>query len=88
MIKTNLPDPKDAYVDLLKELYDGNANFSVKEKILFSLSQNDSAASLKHLLAVARSEKNPELRKKAIFWLGQSDSEEAAKFLQQLIDQE
>jgi hypothetical protein len=33
-------------------------------------------------------ETNPELRKKAIFWIGQSDSEEAARFLQQLIDQE
>jgi len=37
---------------------------------------------------VARGEKNTELRKKAIFWIGQSDSEEAAKLLQQLIDQD
>jgi len=71
---------------MLKALYDGNASFAVKEKILFSLGQSDSPAALKHLLAIARGEKNPELRKKAIFWIGQSDSEEAAKFLQQLID--
>lgn len=73
---------------MLKALYDGNANFSVKEKILFSLSQNESQAALKYLFAIARGEKNPELKKKAIFWIGQFDSDEAAKFLQQLIDQE
>jgi HEAT repeat protein len=79
----------EANANMLKDLYDnGNASFGFKEKILFSLSQNDSPAALKHLLAIARSEKNPELRKKAIFWIGQFDSEEAAKFLQQLIDQD
>ena len=61
---------------------------SVKEKILFSLSQNDGRKALEYLLKVARNEKNTELRKKAIFWIGQSGDDEAAKFLQQLIDQD
>jgi hypothetical protein len=35
---------------------------------------------------MAKKEKNHELKKKIIFWLGQSESEEAIKFLKEIID--
>jgi hypothetical protein len=36
---------------------------------------------------IAKTDKDQELRKKAVFWLGQSSDPRAAKFLQELIDQ-
>ncbi len=38
------------------------------------------------LIEMAKKEKNFELKKEIIFWLGQSKSEEAAKFLKEIIE--
>jgi hypothetical protein len=38
------------------------------------------------LIDLARKETNFELKKQIVFWLGQSDDPEAAKFLQELIE--
>ena len=39
------------------------------------------------LLEIARRDADPELRKKALFWLGQSNDPRAAKALQDIIEQ-
>jgi hypothetical protein len=39
------------------------------------------------LLDIAKNEPDKELKKKAIFWLSQSDDPRAADFLQSIIDQ-
>jgi len=39
------------------------------------------------LLDIAKRDPDPELRKKAIFWLSQSDDPRAAQFLEDLIQQ-
>jgi hypothetical protein len=39
------------------------------------------------LFAIAKNEPDRELRKKAIFWIGQSRDPRAAQFLQELINQ-
>jgi len=39
------------------------------------------------LLAIARSESDPELRRQAIFWLSQSRDPRVAEFLMTLINQ-
>jgi hypothetical protein len=40
-----------------------------------------------HLLEIARTEKDPELRKMALFWLSQSDDPRATKLLEDLLEE-
>ena len=58
----------------LRSLFPKVTDPELKEKILFSLSQNDDPASSKFLGDVARNtSENIEIRKKALFWMGQKD---------------
>jgi hypothetical protein len=40
-----------------------------------------------HLIQIARTEKDPELRKVALFWLSQSDDPRATKLLEELLEE-
>jgi HEAT repeat protein len=58
----------------LKTLYGSLKSETLKDKILFSISQIDGRESSQWLLSVAGDvNENIELRKKALFWVGQSD---------------
>ncbi|HVD62275.1 MAG TPA: HEAT repeat domain-containing protein [Gemmatimonadaceae bacterium] len=58
--------------DFLRSLYTRIRSAEVKEKILFSLSQQRGLGNDKFLLDIAKnSNENIELRKKALFWAGQ-----------------
>lgn len=72
----------------LGAIYDKSADTEMREQVIFALSQRSSrdAAAVDKLLEVAKNEKDKELRKKAIFWLGQSKDPRAAKLLQELIE--
>lgn len=72
----------------LSNIYAKSADQDMREQIIFSLSQrgNKDAAAVDKLLDIAKTEKNAELRKRAIFWLGQSKDPRAAKLLQELIE--
>jgi len=48
-------------------------------------SQEDQKGAVDFLMNVAKTEKDKDLRQKAIFWLGQSDDPRAADFLLDLI---
>jgi HEAT repeat protein len=64
--------------DFLRTLYGKTPNTELKEKILFSLSQIHSPASDSWLLDIAQNSKEDiELRKKALFWAGQSRASSA-----------
>ncbi|MBK6780806.1 MAG: HEAT repeat domain-containing protein [Gemmatimonadetes bacterium] len=52
---------------------------------IFALSQLDGPAAVDQLMEIARRDKDPEMRKKAIFWLGQSDDPRASQFIEQLL---
>ncbi len=71
----------------LAGLYDRLGDAEIKEHMIFVLSQRqkDVAANNK-LFDIAKNEKDPELRKKAIFWLGQSRDPRAQQFLIDLIN--
>ena len=58
----------------------------LKEQIIFALAQQGSDAAVDKLLEIAREEKDSELRKKAIFWLSQSDDPRVAEFLLEIIE--
>jgi tetratricopeptide (TPR) repeat protein len=68
-------------------LYDRMPDSEMKEQLIFVYSQRQSdSAAMDKLFSIARSEKDPELRKKAIFWLGQSHDPRVQKFLLDLIN--
>ncbi len=67
-------------------LYDQvRPNEELQEHILFTLSQRREDAALDKLFAVAKSDPNTELRKKAVFWIGQKNDARARQFLLDLI---
>ena len=71
----------------LSQLYDRMADTEMKEQIIFALSQRQSeTAAIDKLFAIAKNEKDSELRKKAIFWLGQSRDPRVQQFLLDLIN--
>ena len=68
-------------------LYDRMTDTELKEAIIFNLSQRQSdKAAIDKLFDIARNEKDSELRKKAIFWLGQSRDPRVQQFLMDLIN--
>ncbi|MDQ3673523.1 MAG: HEAT repeat domain-containing protein, partial [Gemmatimonadota bacterium] len=68
-------------------LYDRMNDREMKDQIIFVFSQRGrDPAAMDKLFAIARSDQDPELRKKAIFWLGQSRDPRAQKFLEDLIN--
>ena len=71
----------------LSKLYDRMGDSEMREHIIFVLSQRQrDPAAMDKLFDIARNEKDPELRKKAIFWLGQSRDPRVQQFLIDLIN--
>jgi hypothetical protein len=71
----------------LSKLYDRMSDAEMREQIIFVLSQRQSdRQAMDKLFDVAKNEKDPELRKKAIFWLGQSHDPRVQQFLMDLIN--
>ena len=71
----------------LSKLYDRMGDSEMKEQIIFVLSQRQSdRTAMDKLFDIAKNEKDPELRKKAIFWLGQSRDPRVQQFLMDLIN--
>lgn len=69
----------------LGDLYDRIDDRGMKDRILFGLSQSSDSAAIDKLIEIARTESDPELRKKAIFWLGNSNDPRAADVLMDLL---
>jgi HEAT repeat protein len=71
----------------ISKLYDRMADTEMREQIIFVLSQRQSdRAAMDKLFDIAKTEKDSELRKKAIFWLGQSHDPRVQQFLMDLIN--
>ena len=62
-----------------------DAQEEIKEQVLFALSQLDDPDAVADLIEIARNETNTDLRKNAMFWLGQSSDPRAAEFLAEVI---
>ncbi|HYU53087.1 MAG TPA: HEAT repeat domain-containing protein [Gemmatimonadaceae bacterium] len=71
----------------LAALYDRIGDNELKDHLIFVLSQRQSdRAATDKMFDIAKNEKDPELRKKAIFWLGQSRDPRVQQFLIDLIN--
>ena len=73
-------------LDEIIPLYSRINDREMKDQVIFVLSQRSSPAAVDKLLAIAKTDKDPELRKKALFWLGQSRDPRVQQFLLDLIN--
>jgi hypothetical protein len=64
---------------------DGNADHEVRETAVFALSQRPRDEGVPALIRIAKENKDPDLRRKAIFWLGQSDDPRALSLFEELL---
>ena len=71
----------------LTNLYGDVGDQQMREQLIFVYSQRDEPQALEKLIDIAKHDANPELRKRALFWLGQSDDSRAVQALQDIIDQ-
>ncbi|MGE3525067.1 MAG: HEAT repeat domain-containing protein [Gemmatimonadales bacterium] len=68
-------------------LYGKVTDNEMKEQIIFVLSQRKESAAIDKLIDIAKNDPNSELRKKALFWVGQSHDPRAAEVLQSILEQ-
>ena len=64
---------------------DKNADREVREAAVFALSQRPHDEGVPALITIARKNPDPELRRKAIFWLGQSEDPRAISLFEELL---
>jgi HEAT repeat protein len=73
-------------IKALKEIVDGPEEESkLKEQAVFAISQLPKEKSVPMLIDIAKTNKSPSVRKKAIFWLGQTGDESALKFFEEIL---
>ena len=70
----------------LAAMYDRVQDREMKEQLVFVYSQRNETEAVDKLIQIARTEKDPELRKNAIFWLSQSRDPRVADFLLEIIN--
>ena len=76
----------DAATRGLNDIVGDNAvDREVRETAVFALSQRPREEGIPALIAVARTNKDPEIRKKALFWLGQSHDPRALDLFKELL---
>jgi hypothetical protein len=73
-------------VKTLKDVVDKpEEDVEVKESAVFAISQLPEKTAVPMLVAIARENKSPSVRKKAIFWLGQTGAKEALEFFEEIL---
>ena len=68
-------------------LYSASQDLAMREQVIFVLSQRGDKAAADKLVEIAKADPDRELRKKALFWLGQMDDPRVPEVLQQILDQ-
>lgn len=74
-----------ATVHLSALALDNSVDRDVREHAIFALSQRPKDEGVPALISIARTNRDPELRKKALFWLGQSHDPRALDLFEELI---
>jgi HEAT repeat protein len=64
---------------------DNGVDREVREQAVFALSQRPREEGIPALIAIAKNNKDPEIRKKAMFWLGQSGDPRALDLFEQIL---
>ena len=74
-------------INTLLALYPKLDDQELKEHFIFVLSERREAAATDKLIEIARSDKDVEMRKKALFWLAQKNDPRAKQLLMEIINQ-
>jgi PBS lyase HEAT-like repeat-containing protein len=74
-----------AVKDLQGLVEDDTVDREVREHAVFAISQEPHDVGVPALIQIARSNKDPEVRRKAIFWLGQSNDPRAIGLFEELL---
>ena len=69
----------------IADAIDHDPDTEVKKKAVFALSQLPKDEGVPMLIKVARTNTNPEVRKQAMFWLGQSKDPRATDFFAEVL---
>ena len=76
----------DAATANLKDIVvDNSVDREVRESAVFALSQRPPDEGVPALITVVRTNKDPEIKKKALFWLGQSNDPRALDLIEELL---
>ncbi len=71
--------------DLTDLVEEAGLDREVRESAVFALSQQPRETGVPALIRIARTNRDPEVRRKAIFWLGQSDDPRALALFEELL---
>lgn len=74
-----------ATANLSSLVNDGGVDREVREQAVFALSQRPRDEGVPALISVAKTNKDPDIRKKALFWLGQSEDPRAIDLFEQIL---
>jgi len=69
----------------ITEAIESDPDTDVKKRAVFALSQLPKDEGVPLLIQVARSNRNPVVRKQAMFWLGQSNDPRALAFIEEVL---
>jgi hypothetical protein len=64
---------------------DGGGEIEIRKQAVFALSQRPAEEGVPILIRIARSNRHPELRKSALFWLGQSEDPRALTLFEEIL---
>jgi HEAT repeat protein len=70
----------------LASLYDRFSLREMREQVIFGLSQKGGSEAANKLISIARTERDPELRGKAVFWLSQSEDPRVVQVLTEIVN--
>jgi len=71
----------------LKEIFAKTQDTDVKKHIVFSIQLSRQKEAVEELIRIAKNEPNQDIRKNAVFWLGQKASAETIKALKEIVDE-
>jgi HEAT repeat protein len=77
-----------ASIGELVRLYADVSDSEMREQLVFVYSQRSEREALDKLLDLARRDPDPEIRKKALFWIGQSKDPRATKIIEDILEGE
>lgn len=72
---------------ILKDVFAKVQEVGVKKQVVFALQLSKQKEALGELVRIAKNEPNEDIRKNAIFWLGQKASAESIKALKEIVDE-
>jgi hypothetical protein len=72
-------------IEMLTSMYDRMREDELKEHMIFVFSQRRERAAVDKLMQIARNDPDRDMRRKAMFWLGQSRDPRVLAFLSDII---